>query len=970
MPLEEEGIPLSKLYAPVLIEENETVQQNTRQTNKNSDKQTLDNISDMFYVYVNGKHVRKLAKKVFLKGEAGHGKTVFCLNIIDAWSKAMRSKGNWFSYFFCCRQISGHESTDNEHKEDGDLLRCLRQFDATFYVPLRDAKPEVLSVVDLVCNSVYNQTERTKQKIRTMLGDKKVRCLIILDGLDDWKVESSSTFPDTDALANNVLLCTMRPWRIVKLPSKMDSTPDKVVQILGLQIESVEKVINNIFVHFYSMDRNLDEYKKIRQTFELLSSKARESQFKSLMQIPLMLTACCIVLKEESEISKKSIEVSSFMTFFYLKLLEIKIARANIKHQNQFKSFLCEKRRNSDSSQYIPHIVSEFSHIMDFLEIIIPIGRLALEGLVSDETHLVVPTRRLESVIGNSVLELAMHIGILSESKAPGDAHQKKVNLSFFHKTFQEFMAALVIACGDEKAFDQLFKNCTSVDNVIQMSNTITFLFGLNPEKEHRISDHIRTVIDNDSDIIQYREKPVLHHLDSLKSLFFFEKRNSAFKVIQLNEMRIKWQEEMKRNILYTQLTHRQLVSIFTDVCLDNNSDKGVVSMTREVVLWTDNSINSLWLDCVAHSVYDILNHLPVCHHLTSIYIRNMTDKKDRTKLADILPQLKTLQHVLYSGDLEREDDTDDTVVHALLQLNALKCIELENIRLLNDVPLTRIPLLEAVVLKTLENAYLIIPSLFQCRHLKYIGLINTYTLPPFQWFLNSELRQDTIKSPENIPLLENATQLETFVFHNVVSHDHIISFLRFCTELTTLNIAMLDKENSLSSVLPLLKNLQYIRYKPNRSSPRKNSADVVGALQTLTNLKHIELKRVDLCHGNYGPSAQTNPNVRFRRKGRTLRVKKHMTQLTKISLKYVDMSGKGWTKFVSSLLGVPQTVDVILSWTNISDDAVSIIEEDRRFKVTQLSKERINGVTRSRLKTNITFSKTNYSSSMVRDTK
>ena len=88
------------------------------------------------------------------------------------------------------------------------------------------------------------------------------------------------------------------------------------------------------------------------------------------------------------------------MTFFYLKLLEVKVARAKIKHREEVESFLFAKRQDAEVYQYMPCIVSEFSHIMDSFQIIRPIGRLVIQGLLSDQTQLVFPWYKLESMIG------------------------------------------------------------------------------------------------------------------------------------------------------------------------------------------------------------------------------------------------------------------------------------------------------------------------------------------------------------------------------------------------------------------------------------------------------------------------------------------------------------------------------------------------------------------------------------------
>ena len=153
-----------------------------------------------------------------------------------------------------------------------------------------------------------------------------------------------------------------------------------------------------------------------------------------------------------------------------------------------------------------------------------------------------------------------------------------------------------------------------------------------------------------------------------------------------------------------------------------------MLSMTSEAVSSNNNTIISLWIDHVQYSVHGILENSPACHHLTSLYIRYLKESEDKTTLAHVLPQLQSLQHIVYSGN---KQPTDDIVVQALQHLTTLRCIELERIALNHAVSFTHMPLLEAVVLSSLEGPHLILPSLCQCRHLKYLGLIYLCIAPP-----------------------------------------------------------------------------------------------------------------------------------------------------------------------------------------------------------------------------------------------
>ena len=86
LPLDEdEGLSLSEIYEPVLLTEDLSAMTKTRRPDELSGTIPIHSIKDVFYVN------QKLAQKIVLKGEAGYGKTVFCLMLIETWSKDKRS---------------------------------------------------------------------------------------------------------------------------------------------------------------------------------------------------------------------------------------------------------------------------------------------------------------------------------------------------------------------------------------------------------------------------------------------------------------------------------------------------------------------------------------------------------------------------------------------------------------------------------------------------------------------------------------------------------------------------------------------------------------------------------------------------------------------------------------------------------------------------------------------------------------
>ena len=1050
MPLdEEEGLPLPQIYGSVLVEEDLTAMKKTRRPDEATGSNMIDSVADIFYLK------NKLTRRIIFKGEAGHGKTVFCLKLIDTWSREKTSASANDKLFGECtnshhqshtrdinqpqltesipatecfsnpgnskpdsstesknssksriaRLLSSLKIFENFRKQnhsksekqshggkkrecdnpssqqhivvnkldsklkdgselstleqrkmacdendalnpdqssklstvvqrqmddDVKLQSCLSVYDMVFYVPLRHARHGTSFIVDLVINSIPECDQDTEHKIKQMLSDGSIPCLVILDGLDEWRSPDTCRvqgFPDSDGLVNCTLLCTMRPWRMVSLRLGLDSTSDKVVRILGLKSSSIETVISNVLVNFYGLKLSTTSYE---EKFSRFCGKAKLPELRSLMKIPLMLTASCLVWNEEDGTSNEKIieqEVQGdsdshtsdwneskcainqatyyFMTLFYLKLEEITITRAENKH-GIVKTFLVEKRQTPDMSIKVPSILLGFEPIIDFIDILKPVGRLALQDLISEEPHLVFPRNKLEREIGQSNVELALKAGVLSQTKAPGLSYQQRVSHSFYHKSIQEFIAALYMTCGDTKALSSFYTHCNTVDKVMELSNVIMFVCGLDPVVGCLLSQHVKNIVNGDFVFIKSRE---------------FTLYRSTERIQELYKIQCKWFSEMKQNLSYTHNTDHTPTLHVTDVYLKSHyrgnvgvDDARVIS---ELVSMEDNSIVSVYLQEVGiHPVRSILQHLPGCKHLIALYIMKIRDRRDVELLAEVLPQLIQLQSVVYgySGYIynyseyrEKYPQADTAVVRAVQHLPALRRIELKDITLTDTVTL---PLqLETVKLRVVQPSHFILPSEYQCSQLKcikleFITLTDTVTLSP---------------------------QLQKVKLFGVDNANFILSLLPGCPHLTSLYIRCLQTMEDckvLASVLPQLKHLQDIYYSDVLSdwcAPVDHVA-VVSALQHLTQLTHIELGTIDL--GDDG----------------TLLVTPHMTQLQEVKLYEIKMSGRRWAEFFSSLQYATQLTHITLIGIDL-DDAVTILVTPH---MTQLQKVSLNYVTMS----------------------
>ena len=212
------GLPIANIFVPLLIEED--LKAKVRMPNPDSPVgKELKSPREIFYAEDTP------VKRIFMKGEAGFGKTLFCLKMLDTW----------------CQVKQSGIATDDV------LQQCLAVFDLVFYIPLRHIKGNLISVKDMIGQTV------SEQCLNLLVSG--VHCLVILDGLDESPV-TFKELPSMHGIVSYVLFCTTRPWKLTQLQLTFRPN-DKIVQILGLPPSSEKKVIEYVLVDFYKLKKKL-----------------------------------------------------------------------------------------------------------------------------------------------------------------------------------------------------------------------------------------------------------------------------------------------------------------------------------------------------------------------------------------------------------------------------------------------------------------------------------------------------------------------------------------------------------------------------------------------------------------------------------------------------------------------------------------------------------------------------------------
>ena len=692
---DQEGLPLNEIYAPLLIEEDLDAMKRTRRPDEPSGSKTLKSVRNVFYVHDRDAG-EKLSTRILIKGEAGSGKSVFCLRLVESWCQLKKSvkhehvcekhselihqleEGHKLPELLkqLCSYRYGHFVLSEIPCTTCEMQQCLSQFDLLYYVALRDAVDGKMSVLDLVCDAVCNKRQKVIDRTKCLLDNDNIRCLIVLDGVDEWpNPPGFNGLPKYDGLSDNcVLLWTMRPWKLVHLQLK-PKHDDHIVTVSGLSPYSVAKVIENILIRFYGLDGE-----ELKSNFLAYCKKVADKTVEGIMRMPMMLIAACHLWHREEAISfnKSSDSQQSFSkTHLYLSLLDLMLQNAARKQnkqenmeQNPTVSLLSDRENNPSRQPGLPKILKTFNQVSHYIDMLLPFCELAFTDLMSAETKLVFNKGQLERRLGKSHVDLAHRLGLISQAKVRSDiGRPQNVSVSFYHKSVQELLAAMYMTCGNQDAVTTFYKYCSTLEKVMETANVTMFVVGLDPSLGSRICEQITNIVNRDPDITEYRRTF----------------RGTGYgRVAQLYCTQCEWYRELTHSWTVTGDTSPPPSLHVTDIVLDMLSNSDTVRLTGDLMSANLGTIVSVTLLYVPHPLHRVTQLLPQCTNLSALHFGCMSSKENRDLLVDIIPRLTQLTTVRYVGDL-LSDAADRAAVAAVMSLTQLERIVLRSVSLGED---------------------------------------------------------------------------------------------------------------------------------------------------------------------------------------------------------------------------------------------------------------------------------------------
>ena len=861
-------------------------------------------------------------KTIFMKGEAGVGKSTWCMQLVNAWCKAHCKNSNDSS-----KETS--EPKQSIHKEMEDVMS---QFEYLIFVQLRYVEGHT-SIKDLIFSSTLERLTVHEATFRKIIEKFSEEVLIILDGLDEY-----AKILDYKGLNKCTVISTTRPWKYDIVCSKSPKLKvDLLLKLKGLNSDGVaelsKKVIKILTGAFGDDTQDEDGV----NDFDEQASECVE-HFKSVglsesVKIPLILIFMVECWFENEK------QLSPSLTCNLISLLIILLQRGKQKLSESDKTAYKTLKSTWCREDEIPACFGEDTKISKHYGLLLQLSHLAYQGLSSKskELSLVFKEKQLNQYFKQGETDVCYKFGLLSKSKMSTSLMGPiNVSVSFYHKLVQEFFAALWIIEKTD-AFDTEKETLTSIDKVLEMENVILFVCGLQPSLGTKLTEHFADMCNNDPAVVKHRSLGINYRpMDSFTKLIRKCKEEvnhgpDPEAELYIPDVFIIWGKIDDTMSVILQHSTRYLQSLLLDnleITIDNWCKLleciGEAELLQRIVIYlvtvissdNDRKMKDVELDLSNHQslqrvtfidgVQDIPNDTPWLPLFAGLSgATNITEFRAAyivpECIDDLLRAIPKLEHL---GMLVVTNVQFDhkTLILSNPKLKVLKCRQLEFID--GCIYLGNIKHLEQVHLDTLQMRTKSWEDLFDCLQ----------TQPNLQIIDLADL-----DIGEAVVKLHNCRQIQKLAIWRVnmsqKSWKRLFADLSNLSSLEVLELISIEVED----VMLKLEN--------NKGLERVNLADVqmsneswkhfFGALSAFPNLSSLSLQRLKVGQVNFNLSKNG--------------------KLQELLINSVKSSQGSWIKLFDSIEGLPSLSKLTLMDCNIGTSLIKFPKSLMELEVYKL---------------------------------
>lgn len=577
----------------------------------------------------------KECQNIYISSPAGCGKTSFAKRMALTWCHAhqpMDSDKHFFS------------------EQDVDEMK---KFKYLFLIYLRESHERECYIDTIILSQLlYNLAKAATYEelglkfLQNLLRNEK--CLIIIDGLDEWShpVNNNCRHDDEQIPHNRdwkscTILTTSRPWKIDVARLKLYNI-DQMLELNPLSSVLLKKLIGNVV-------RKLNElYNKEMDALDFEELVLRKNAMTALSQIPLIVMQLVTLWFDNEPIGKSQCEI-------YLNMILFLLNYSRKKRENDVEM---EERNAKQSFSNDGQILQLFQMNINFKisrELLLKLGELAFHTLFCDQQQSLLifdMEKYARKYLSVKDIEIVREVGILTHEKGFGMISRRQSDVSFLHKTFQEFLASLYVALTTEKEMqmnlvEKIKSTCCSMDKILEFSQIFMFICGLCPQVMSQFYEHLRHTVCSDYVTKKYRSSCELDPRTS----------SEGRTLRKMQDTLVTWLQESWLN------NHENLSLPLNDVFIDIAGWASSMWSDALKSLVTSNTICSLFISCETVQVWDEAS-LKALEEIVSPFTAFTSFQK--LWLSDVNEEF--VYQLLFQTDLDSK------------KLRDIECVYLENV--------------------------------------------------------------------------------------------------------------------------------------------------------------------------------------------------------------------------------------------------------------------------------------------------
>ena len=548
-------------------------------------------------------------RTIIVKGEAGVGKSTWCMQLVQAWTKVHEP-----TYVHSAKIHSTPASTiDNVI----DLEEAMSAFDFLFFVQLRYVEGK-RSIKDIIFSSSLERLSNFQATVRHIIDRYSEKVLIILDGIDEYALNLGY-----EGLNLCTVISTTRPWKYDIICSR-NTKVDIVLKIAGLDANGVVELAEKFFkvLNYQTSTSAVDKSNEnaIKAKVDNFMETVRSTGMSDSVKTPLIL-----LIMLETYMEKGYLSSSRTCNLFCL--VETLIIRGEQKLSEKEMTKLetlkeCWSGREKSSN--VPdrnETLSEYSCLLQKL------SNLAYEGInrTEKEYTLVFSEKELNHYFSQDELQICLRYGLLSKSKQfTSFLARMKVSISFYHKLFQEFFAAMCIVNFSE-CFAKFKSSINSIHDVIETENVIYFIHGTNSHLGSHLTRHVVDICNRDPLILEQRN-------DINSSVVF------PMELHHMSSILLQCQEEVCLSDQPCEPVYASDISVFS------NTSRDATDCALKLMSHSKHCLKSLFVQCIqfplakCHELLELINESIVLETLVLVMPSFITEanSKDMLQLATL----------------------------------------------------------------------------------------------------------------------------------------------------------------------------------------------------------------------------------------------------------------------------------------------------------------------------------------------